>query len=52
VLVYAGHSFFLRPLLGDGPVITPVSKAVFAVAALVMLVVLARRRAWEPASGS
>jgi hypothetical protein len=37
LLTYAWHAFLMRPLLGDGPVVTPVSHAVFAVAALVLL---------------
>jgi hypothetical protein len=36
-LTYAWHSFFMRPFLGDGPVITPVSHVVFAALALVLL---------------
>ena len=43
VLTYAGNSFLMHPISGDGPVITPVSHVVFAVAALALLVVAARR---------
>jgi hypothetical protein len=52
VLTYAWHSFLLRPLGGDGPVITPVSKVVFAVAAVTLLAAEAdrvRRRRPRPA---
>jgi hypothetical protein len=47
VLTYAWHSFLLRPLMGDGPVITPVSRVVFALAAVFLVTVLWRRRAWS-----
>ena len=46
-LTYAWHSFFLHPLMGGGPVITPVSRVVFALAAVFLLTVLWRRRAWS-----
>ncbi|MGI5243490.1 hypothetical protein [Dactylosporangium sp. CA-139066] len=36
-LTYAWHSFFMKPFMGDGPVITPVSHAVFAALALLLL---------------
>jgi hypothetical protein len=36
-LTYAWHSFFMKPFMGDGPVVTPVSHAVFAALALVLL---------------
>ncbi|WP_433218683.1 hypothetical protein ACQP00_13140 [Dactylosporangium sp. CS-047395] len=36
-LTYAWHSFFMRPFMGDGPVVTPVSHVVFAVLAIVLL---------------
>ncbi|GAA3302979.1 hypothetical protein GCM10020218_099550 [Dactylosporangium vinaceum] len=36
-LTYAWHSFFMTPFQGDGPVITPVSHAVFAALALLLL---------------
>jgi len=41
-LTYAWHSFFMRPFMGDGPVITPVSHAVFAALALLLLYVEVR----------
>ncbi|MEV6492152.1 hypothetical protein AB0M20_26555 [Actinoplanes sp. NPDC051633] len=47
VLTYAWHSFFLTPLQGDGPVITPVSHVVFVLAAVFLVTVLWRRRAWS-----
>jgi hypothetical protein len=37
LLTYAWHSFTMRPFMGDGPVITPVSHAVFAALAVVLL---------------
>lgn len=43
LLVYAGHSFTTHPLSGDGPVVTPVSHAVFASAALVLIAIEVRR---------
>jgi hypothetical protein len=43
LLVYAGHSFTTHPLSGDGPVVTPVSHAVFAAAAVALIAVEARR---------
>jgi hypothetical protein len=43
LLTYAGHAFFTTPLEGGGPVITPVSHAVFALAALALIAVAARR---------
>ncbi len=48
LLTYAWHAFTTRPVVGDGPVITPVSHAVFALAALVLLAVEVRRlpRPW------
>jgi hypothetical protein len=36
LLTYAWHSFLLHPLGGDGPIVTPVSKIVFALAAVVL----------------
>ena len=36
-LTYAWHSFTMKPFMGDGPVITPVSHAVFALLALLLL---------------
>jgi len=44
VLTYAGNSFLMHPVMGDGPVITPVSHVVFAVAAVAFLLVAARRK--------
>jgi hypothetical protein len=49
LLTYAWHAFTMRPVVGDGPVITPVSHAVFALAALALLAVEARRLP-EPAA--
>ena len=43
LLVYAGHSFTTHPLDGDGPVVTPVSHAVFAAAAVVLIAIEVRR---------
>jgi hypothetical protein len=43
VLTYAWHSFTLSPLGGDGPIVTPVSKVVFALAAVVLLGLEAQR---------
>jgi len=43
VLTYAWHSFLLDPLGGGGPVITPVSKVVFGVTAVALLVAEAIR---------
>lgn len=42
VLTYAGNSFLMTPLEGDGPVITPVSHVVFAAIAVALLLVAAR----------
>jgi hypothetical protein len=47
VLTYAWHSWMLQPLMGGGPVITPVSRVVFALAAVFLLTMLWRRRAWS-----
>lgn len=43
VVTYAWNAFTMRPVLGDGPVITPVSHVVFALAALALLVIEVRR---------
>jgi len=43
LLVYAAHSFTTHPLDGDGPVVTPVSHAVFAAAAVVLIAIEVRR---------
>jgi hypothetical protein len=43
VLTYAWHSFTTEPLAGGGPVITPISHAFFALAAVVLLLTEARR---------
>jgi hypothetical protein len=43
LLTYAWHAFTMRPVVGDGPIITPVSHAVFALAALALLAVEVRR---------
>jgi uncharacterized membrane protein len=48
VLTYAWHSFLLEPLGGDGPVITPVSKVVFGVAAVALLAAEANRLRRRP----
>ncbi|AGL18557.1 hypothetical protein [Actinoplanes sp. N902-109] len=45
LLTYAWHSFTTEPLAGGGPVMTPLSHTVLALAAVVLLVVLARRSA-------
>jgi len=37
LITYAWHSFTMHPLMGGGPVVTPVSHAVLAAAALAML---------------
>lgn len=42
-VTYAWNAFTMRPVLGDGPVITPVSHAVFALAALAVLAIEVRR---------
>ena len=42
LLTYAGHSFTTEPLLGGGPVITPVSHVVLALAAVALLLAEAR----------
>jgi hypothetical protein len=42
VLTYAGNSFLMHPIQGDGPVITPVSHVVFAAVAAALLLVAAR----------
>jgi hypothetical protein len=44
VLTYAGNSFLMHPVMGGGPVITPVSHVVFAAAAVAFLLVAARRK--------
>jgi hypothetical protein len=43
LLTYAWHAFTMRPVLGDGPVVTPVSHAVFALAVLALLAIEVRR---------
>jgi hypothetical protein len=43
LLTYAWQSFTGHPLMGDGPVITPVSHAVFALGAVALLAVELRR---------
>jgi hypothetical protein len=43
VLTYAGNSFLMHPIEGDGPVITPVSHVVFAAIAVALLLAAARR---------
>jgi hypothetical protein len=43
LVTYAWHAFTMRPVVGDGPIITPVSHAVFALAALALLAVEVRR---------
>ncbi len=43
VLTYAGNSFLMHPVEGDGPVITPVSHVVFAALAVALLLVAARK---------
>jgi hypothetical protein len=43
LLTYAWHAFTMRPVVGDGPVITPVSHAVFALVALALVAVELRR---------
>jgi hypothetical protein len=48
LLTYAWHSFLMRPVLGDGPVVTPVSHAVFALAALGLLALGITRAATQP----
>jgi hypothetical protein len=47
VLTYVWRSFFAHPVLGDGPVITPVSHVVFGLAALALLLLALRRRTPE-----
>jgi hypothetical protein len=42
VLTYAGNSFLMHPIEGDGPVITPVSHVVFAAVAVALLLLAAR----------
>jgi len=42
VLTYAGNSFLMHPIEGDGPVITPVSHVVFAAIAVALLLISAR----------
>jgi len=37
LLTYAWHSFTMHPLVGDGPVVTPVSHAVLALGAVALL---------------
>ena len=47
LLTYAWHSFLVHPLGGAGPIITPVSKVIFALAAVLLLgaeVLRVRRR--------
>jgi hypothetical protein len=43
LLTYAWHGFLMQPVAGDGPVITPVSHAIFALAALALLAAQLRR---------
>jgi hypothetical protein len=43
MLTYAWHSFFTTPLIGAGPIMTPLSHIVFALAAVALLVAEARR---------
>jgi hypothetical protein len=43
LLTYAWHGLLMRPLLGDDPVLTPVSHAVFAAAAVLLLAFEVRR---------
>jgi drug/metabolite transporter (DMT)-like permease len=53
LLTYAWHSFTTNPLMGGGPVVTPVSHVVFALAAVALLgfeVRALRRRAGAPAA--
>jgi hypothetical protein len=54
LLTYAWHSFLMTPVLGDGPVVTPVSHAVFALAAVGLLAAafsrVPTRRRRSPAS--
>jgi hypothetical protein len=45
VLTYAWNSFRMHPISGGGPVITPVSHVLFAVAAVALLLEVARRTA-------
>jgi hypothetical protein len=50
LLTYSWHAFLMRPVLGDGPVVTPVSHVAFAVAALALLGVEVAR-SMRPSSG-
>jgi hypothetical protein len=43
LVTYAWHAFTMRPVAGDGPIVTPVSHAMFALAALALLAVEVRR---------
>jgi hypothetical protein len=43
MLTYAWHSFFTTPLIGAGPIMTPLSHIVFALAAVALLAAEARR---------
>ncbi|WP_213001796.1 hypothetical protein [Winogradskya consettensis] len=49
LLTYGWNSFFMQPLAGGGPVLTPLSQAVFAVGALALVLVVARRLRRSPA---
>lgn len=48
LLTYAWHSFTMTPLSGDGPIITPVSHLVLALAAVAILVAAGRTRVRVP----
>ena len=48
VLTYAGNSFLMHPIEGDGPVITPVSHVVFAAIAVAILLIAARKTKAAP----
>ncbi len=51
LLTYAWHGFLMRPVIGDGPVVTPVSHVVFALVAVVLLAFEVRRlRSTPPAT--
>lgn len=52
LLTYAWHSFLTTPLIGGGPVATPVSHAVLAAAAVLLLVLEARRIRARTAAGA
>ncbi|GAA2508977.1 hypothetical protein Ahu01nite_054110 [Winogradskya humida] len=49
LVTYGWNSFFMEALAGGGPVLTPLSRAVFAGAALVLILVVARRLRRSPA---